>query len=200
MFALILIGASTLTFAATGNDTEKNPAPSETTKMAVMKISPDSYKLFYVSEQEGKVKVRLYDAEGDRIFAKKINTEEGFALPYDFKNLAPGEYTFEVINADGSVLRQVVDHKDIVEKIELETLEANVQRIDNSKRFQLLVMKPNKQEVTINIMNEDGVVVHREKVNFEHGFKRTYDLSGLNGEDFTFQILNGDESKQLTTI
>jgi hypothetical protein len=156
--------------------------------------------MFYVSEQEGKVKVRLYNEEGARIFAKKINSEDGFALPYDFRNLEPGNYTFEVINADGSVLRQVVKHDDIVEKIELESLEANVQRIENSNRFELLVMKPNQQEVEIKIKNDKGLVLHTERVNFERGFKRTYDLSGVDCDNFTFIIENGDQSKELNTI
>jgi hypothetical protein len=199
LVALTLIGASSLTFAG-DKDKEKNPAPKAETKMAVMKIAPDNYKMFYVSEQEGKVKVRLYNEEGARIFAKKINSEDGFALPYDFRNLEPGNYTFEVINADGSVLRQVVKHDDIVEKIELESLEANVQRIENSNRFELLVMKPNQQEVEIKIKNDKGLVLHTERVNFERGFKRTYDLSGVDCDNFTFIIENGDQSKELNTI
>ena len=201
LVALTLIGASSFAFAG-DNDKEKKekPAPTAETKMAVMKISPANYKMFYVSEQEGKVKVRLYNEEGTRIYSKKVNSDDGFALPYNFKNLEAGKYTFEVINSDGSVLRQVVDHTQIVETIELQSLEANVQRIEGSKKFQLLVMKPNQQEVEIKIRNEKGLVLHEERVNFERGFKRIYDLSSLQGENFTFEVINGDELKELTTI
>jgi len=201
LVALTLIGASSLTFAGDKDkDKDKKPSPKDQTKMAVMKLAPDNYKMFYVSQQEGKVKVRLYNDEGIRIYSKKVNSDDGFALPYNFKNLEPGKYTFEVINPDGSVLRQVVNHTDIVEKIELESLEANVQRLHNSKRFELLVMKPNQQEVEIKIKNNKGLVLHSERVNFERGFKRTYDLSDLDGEDFTFVIINGDDVKELETI
>jgi hypothetical protein len=201
LVALTLIGASSFAFAGDNDkDKKEKPAPTAETKMAVMKISPENYKLFYVSEQEGKVKVRLYNEEGIRIYSKKVNSEDGFALPYNFKNLEAGEYTFEVINSDGSVLRQVVDHSQIVETIELQSLEANVQRIEGSKKFELLVMKPNQQEVKIKIRNENGLILHEERVNFERGFKRVYDLSSLDGENFTFEVINGDELKELTTI
>ncbi|MEJ2003383.1 MAG: hypothetical protein P8X57_00110 [Cyclobacteriaceae bacterium] len=201
LVALALIGATSLTFAGdTDKDKKKNPSPQAQTTMAVMKMSPENYKLFYVSQQEGKVKVHLYNEEGIRIFSKKINSEDGFALPYNFKDVEPGKYTFEVINADGSVIRQVVDHSAIVEHIELGAMEANVQRVENSKKFELLVMKPNQQEVEIKIKNDKGLVLHTERVNFEHGFKRTYDLSGIECEDFTFVIVNGDETKELSTI
>ena len=202
LVALALIGASSLTFAG-DNDKDKkkdNPSPTAETKMAVMKLSPENYKMFYVSQQDGKVKVRLYNEEGVRIFAKKIDSKDGFALPYNFRNLEAGKYTFEVINSDGSVLRQVVDHQQIVEEIELQSLEANVQRIENSNRFQLLVMKPNQQEVKIKIRNEDGLVLNEERVNFDRGFKRVYDLSSMTGNQFTFEIINGNEVKELDTI
>ena len=201
---LILLALSTATFA-TGGDNEKKkkksePAPKAETKMAVMKLSPENYKMYYVSPEEGKVKVRFYDHEGNMIYAKKVKHDEGFALPYNFQELEAGKYTFEVINQDGSVLRQVITHDELVENIELEALEANVQRLDGSQKFELLVMKPNEQEVKIRIRDEDGIVVHEERVNFERGFKRTYDLNQLDSWNYTFEIINGEKIKHLNTI
>ncbi len=201
LVALSFIAVSSFGFTGDKDkDKKTNPSPKAVAKMAVMKIAPDNYKMYYVSPEEGKVKVRLYNEEGIRIYCKKINSDEGFALPYNFKELEPGNYTFEVINPDGSVLRQVVNHADLVEQIELDALEANVQRLENSNKFELLVMKPNQQEVQIKIKNSNGLVLHTERVNFERGFKRTYDLSDIDSEDFTFVIINGDDVKELNTI
>ena len=47
--------------------------------MAVMKLSPENYKMYYVSPEEGKVKVRLYDHEGNMIYAKKVKHEDATA-------------------------------------------------------------------------------------------------------------------------
>jgi hypothetical protein len=201
---LVLLAFTTASFATDGDKDKKKkktePSPKAQTKMAVMKLSPENYKMYYVSPAEGKVKVRLYDHEGNMIYAKKVKHDEGFALPYNFKDLEAGKYTFEVINQDGSALRQVVTHEELVETIELEALEANVQRLQDSKKFELLVMKPNQQDVKIRIRNEDGILVHEERVNFEKGFKRTYDLNQVEGWNYTFEIINGDEIKHLNTI
>lgn len=201
---VILLAITTASFATDGDKKKQKksstPAPTKETKMAVMKVSSDNYKMYYVSPEEGKVKVRLYSEDGSMIYAQKVRHDEGFALPYSFENLEAGKYTFEVINPDGSVHRQVVTHTDLVESIKLETLEANVQRLEDPKKFQLLVMKPNVQDVEIKIRNEHGILVHQERVNFERGFKRVYDLNKLDGKNYTFEIINGNISKALKTI
>lgn len=200
---VILLAITTASFATDGDKKKKkknNPAPKAESKMAVMKVSPENYKMYYVSPEDGKVKVRLYSEDGNLIYAKKVRHEDGFALPYNFKELTAGKYTFEVINSDGSVLRQVVSHTELIETIELEALEANVQRIDDSKKFQLLVMKPNHQEVKIRIRDNNGLLIHEERVNFDRGFKRVYDLNKLDGWNYTFEIINGNEVKELNTI
>lgn len=202
LLALIITMSS---FAISGpGDKEKNkPAPAKESQMAIMKLSHQNYKLYYVpveSEGEQKVRVNVYDEEGSRIYSKKHVTKDGFAIPYNFGELTPGTYTFEVINADGSSISDVIKHNGSVEEVTLTSMEAMVQRVSPElNKFQLLVVKPNENMVTVRIKNESDIIVHEERVNFEKGFKRVYDLGNLDSSFYTFEITSGLQSQKLTT-
>ncbi len=185
-----------------GDKESKKPAPAKESKMAIMKLDNISYKLFYVpveSESTQKVRVNVYNEEGSRIYSKKHVTENGFAIPYNFQELEPGTYTFEVINPDGTAVREVIKHNALVEEVELSHMEAMVQRVDEANnKFQLIVVKPNQNEVTIRIRDAYDIVLHEERVNFDKGFKRVYDFGSINSKYYTFEVLSGPQSQTLT--
>jgi len=58
------------------------------------------YRLVYLSKAQGWVKVSIYDATGNLLLTDHIQNQNGFARPYNFRELPVGEYTIEV--ADGS--------------------------------------------------------------------------------------------------
>lgn len=203
---LLALTITVSSFALTGpgdkKKSEKKPAPAKESQMAIMKLNNDSYKLFYVpveSADAQKVRVNVYDEEGLRIYSKKHLTDDGFAVPYNFEELEPGTYTFEVINSDGTSIREIIKHTGEVEEVELTRMEAMVQRVsDEPNKFQLLVVKPNQNSVVIRIRDAYDIVLHEERVNFEKGFKRVYDFGKLSSKYYTFEVVSGDQSQKIT--
>ena len=198
----LTIAVSSFAFTGPGDKNKKKPAPAKESQMAIMKLNHESYKLYYVpveSADEQKVRVNVYDQEGSRIYSKKHNTQNGFAIPYNFEELEPGTYTFEVINSDGSAIREVVNHTGLVEEVELSHMEAMVQRVSpEANKFQLIVVKPNDNDVVIRIRDAYNIVLFEERVNFEKGFKRIYDFDKINSKYYTFEIASGPTSQILT--
>jgi hypothetical protein len=198
----LTITMSSFAFTGPGDKKDSKPAPAKESKMAIMKLSNQNYKLYYVPVEaagEQRVRVNVYNEDGLRIYSKRHVTSEGFAIPYNFAELTPGTYTFEVINADGSAIREVIKHNALVEEVSLVRMEAMVQRVSpETNKFQLLVVKPDQNMVTVRIKNENDIIVHEERVNFEKGFKRVYDLGKVNSEYYTFEVTSGPQSQTLT--
>lgn len=205
---LLALTISVSSFAYTGpGDKEKSkavkPAPAAESKMAVMKLNSENYKLFYVPVEGAdaqKVRVNVYNEDGLRIYSRKHQTSDGFAIPYNFEELQSGTYTFEVINADGSIIREEINHNAGVQQVELSRMEAIVQRVNpENNKFQLIVVKPDQHDVTIRIRDAYNIVLHEERVNFDKGFKRVYDLGKMDAKYYIFEILSGKQSQTLTT-
>ena len=64
------------------------------------------YKIVYKGENQGKVKVSLYNKKSELIFSEKLN-QNGFILPLNFSNLEKGEYTVELTDASGKKSQKI---------------------------------------------------------------------------------------------
>src|SRR5690242_12927838 len=54
------------------------------------------YKVYYKSDQVGKVKVSVLSENGSIIFSETLRKVNGFLRPYNFDGLPEGEYTIRV--------------------------------------------------------------------------------------------------------
>lgn len=196
LLALTICASS---FALPGpGDKEVKKAKSQ---MDIMTLSNETFKMYYLSadpEKVSKVKVNIYNEEGEKVHSKKVKSDIGFAIPFTLKDLAPGTYTFEVVNPDGTVIRKEIRYNNEIEKATLTEMEAMVEEISPNK-FQLLVVKPNENMVRIRIKDPMNNILHEERVNFEKGFKRVYDFQNINADSYTFEVANGPDVKVLKT-
>ena len=76
----------------------RGEGPKGSSGIAIVKKSATSYKLFYKSELASDVKVKIFNAENDLVFAETIKNSSGFIRPYDFARVGEGEYTIRVDN------------------------------------------------------------------------------------------------------
>src|SRR5688572_10929054 len=65
------------------------------------------FKVIYKSENAGKVKLNIYNANARVIMSETFSNVNGFILPINFKGLEFGEYTIEVIDANGKTVEKV---------------------------------------------------------------------------------------------
>ena len=175
---ILFIGTSV--FATDGN--EKTNAK---TKLAVVQNEQAKFKLVYLESASGEVTIKLRNNLGVVIHKQTVNSEGGFSQPYDFNSLPAGEYKFELIKSDGTVLSQKIEHKAWEKQTDFK---ADVLNINDDKRFRLAVTQ--SEEVKVKIYNDKFKLVHQETLNGSKGIRRNYDLSQLNGNSFTFEVSN----------
>lgn len=80
--------------------------PKSPVGMSVMKYK-NIVKVFYKGEQTGKVKVNIYNEQGKLVFNEILRNTENFMRPYNFSFLPAGEYTIELLDAQGTRSQKV---------------------------------------------------------------------------------------------
>jgi len=190
--ALMLVVAT-----AFATEKDKTNPKSSKKKVAVINNSPQKFKLIYLDkETQGDVKVALRDENGKLVHSTTVKNKEGFAQPYDFNNLPAGEYTFSVTDPDGSELTEKVT----LEKPSNEpNFAADILNVNDGKKFRLAVVNKNKLALPmqIKLYDNDNNLIHEEKIENLYGFRKTYDLSDVNGDYFRFTVSNSTGTKSI---
>jgi hypothetical protein len=77
--------------------------------LAVINVKgTEVYKIVYKGQAAGKVKLNVYNsADGKVVYSQVLNQVDGFILPLNFNGLSFGEYTVELIDANGKKLEKV---------------------------------------------------------------------------------------------
>lgn len=161
----------------------------ENTKFRVLpQNDPDEFKLVYVSETDSPITIKILDEEGELVSVDKIKNRSAFSKTYDFEKLSPGVYTFQVENEEGTGKQNVVYNPN---KQNLNLLVFD----GKDSKFDVIVagFDPRK-EVTIRIYGEDGKLVKEDEIKAHRNFTRTYDLSSIDGEQFTFTASSGQDA------
>ncbi|MEQ8245674.1 hypothetical protein, partial [Fulvivirga sp.] len=164
--------------------------------VAIMSNEPEHLKLVYLDEEQGQVKVSLKNASGEIIHKTTINNKAGFSQPYDMELLPAGDYTFDVTIPDGTTLSETVT---IVKPSNEPNFAANVLNVNDGKKFRLAVVNRDERALptSIKVYDQNGNTIHEEKVNDLYGFRKIYDLSSVEANQFTFEIKNASGTRYL---
>ncbi|MTI23247.1 hypothetical protein E1176_19620 [Fulvivirga sp. RKSG066] len=196
------LAVALLLVVATAYATEKDKSNSKSTKktVAVINNSPEKFKLVYLQKEEGVVKISLKNEYGQTVHNSTVKNKEGFAQPYDLKELPAGEYTFEVTSPDGTEIAEKV----MLEKPARESklnFAADVLNVNDGKKFRLAVVNKDKRALPtyIKLYDAKDNLIHEEKIENLYGFRKTFDLSELNGDVFRFTVSNNTGTKSIFT-
>jgi len=176
-FTMLVVGvlASTLTFAVSKDDN-----PKSASGMIVVKQDESSYKLIYKSEEKTDVKVQIFDAQNALIFSETIRHSDGFSRPYNFINMAEGNYTIKLDNGSGWQSETVNYKFGVKEKpAQLITL--------GGGRYLLAVPGTGKDNLSITIEDSEGREIHKRTREVNGNFSEVYNLSSIEGA-FTLQV------------
>ncbi|MGD1958701.1 MAG: hypothetical protein ACFB2Y_07585 [Fulvivirga sp.] len=167
-----------------------NPKKDEKTtssKVAVIQNTSQKFKLIYLEETAGNVKVNIKNAQGNLVHSQLVENEAGFAQQYDFEQLPLGQYTFEIIRPDGAKIIQKVQHIAAIAQAEIK---ANVLDVNDNNKFRLAVVKYNDQPVDLRIYNDQDELIHSETIRSKDSFRKTFDLIEAEGDSFRFDLKN----------
>ena len=138
----------------------------------------ETFKVIYKSENTNKVKLNIYNLNSQLIFSEVINESNGFILPLNFKGVAFGEYTLEVIDALGKKIERISYQPSAVSV-------ANNIRIakisSNENKFLVSVVNPGTEKITVKIFDTYNNLVHNEIMSVEGNFAQVYSVKNLGG-------------------
>jgi len=171
---MMVFAISSFAFAANSS----LPVKAES-QVALVK-SYNKIKLYYVSDESGTVKVRIIDQKGILLGEFKVFKTEGFYRSINMSGLKSGIYTFEIEDANGTIIEKVNYNKE-----ELIPLKTSIYKLKDQGKYSLQVVNKTGTPVEVKIYDMNGTVLFVEK--HDKSFTRKYDLSQLDGEA-TFSV------------
>jgi len=138
-----------------------------------------TFNLYYAQEQEQAVKVKIYNSSRTLVHEERIKSEGGFKRPYDLGDLDPGEYIFEIQDANSKISRQVL-YRDSKPSIRLEKIDED--------RFRLIVSNTQAKNLTVFISDNYNNLIYTDHISNNGGFMRTYNLSQVKVDKVHFQV------------
>src|SRR3990170_1372206 len=166
--ALFVMGVIVTTF---GSD-----EPRKAGLVVVPMKGSETFRVIYKSENTNKVKLNIYNLNSKLIFSEVINESNGFILPLNFKGLAFGEYTLEVIDALGKKIERIsYQPSPVSNNIRIAKLSSN------EDKFLVSVVNPGTKKITVKIFDTYNNLVHNEIMNVEGNFAQVYSVKNLGG-------------------
>lgn len=169
-----------------------NDEPKKASVAVVAARGADVFKLIYKNETSNKVKVNVYNDKSEVIFTESIYNTEGFILPLNFSKVGFGEYTVELIDANGKSVEKIVYQSNVkVDNIRIAKLPSA------QGKFLLSVMNAKSDEVTVKIFDNYNNLLHNEVKAIDGNFAQVYSIENLKGA-CTFEI--SDKAGRVKTV
>lgn len=157
--------------------------PETATGLAVVPVKGSNvYKVIYKGDNEGKVKVNLYNNEAQVVFTQTM-ANSGFILPLNFSNLSSGEYTVELVDANGKKAQKFVHG--------IATTPANYIHVSKiaSEEGKYLISVRNANAINVKIYDRSGLIFDESKT-LAGDFAQVYAVK-VPGE-LTFEITDAN--------
>lgn len=144
-------------------------------------ISKDVYRFTYLDDGPCHLKVEVFDEEGHQLLSENINQKKSFTKPYSFQNLRLGEYAFKVTDDDGEYVTRIKRTDEV-------TMVASIKKFENEKA-KIIVKGDVMGPVTVNIYDENDVLVFDDYIDEENSFSKVYDLSNVKADDLRIDVI-----------
>lgn len=156
--------------------------PGASSNAAVVKIGT-TFKLYYKGPQQANVKVSIRNANNKIVFTETIKNVEGFVRPYNFSNLPEGEYSIHVSDQFGGQIEKITYKREKSEPL------AHLLKVAGSDgKYLLTVNNRENGDVTVRIYDEANNVIYDRKEFVSKDFAKVYNLEGVVGDQFTFEV------------
>ena len=172
----------------------------ETTSKSGLAIVPvkgsETFKVIYKGETAGRVKMNLYNSSNVLVFAQSISSIEGFILPLNFRGLTFGEYTLEVIDANGKRTEKI-QYVDGNAEVKAETSKSiiRVSRLGNEGKFLLAIANPSSPTLNVKIYDGNDQLIHAETKEIKGDFAQVYKVT--NTKEVVFKVTDNAGNVQV---
>jgi hypothetical protein len=178
--ALVFVSAVA---AAAGKDEPR-------TGMAVIPVKgTEVFKVIYKGQSAGKVKLNIYNDQSKLILSENFNGVDGFICPLNFSGLTNGEYTIELIDANGKKIEKINYQPNKNAAI------VHVSKIRNEEGKYLLSVGNSQgiDQISVKIFDVQNNLIHTEIKSVNGDFAQVYKLEN-SSSSYTFEVSDGNGS------
>jgi hypothetical protein len=161
-------------------------AGSPTTMTVTTASNGSIFNINYRASEVGSVNVSILNKANQLVFAETIHNVASFVRPYNFSQLAEGEYTVVVSDKNGKQAEKVSYS---LNKITSFISVSEIAHEENKYAFR--VANNGTEVVNVRIYGENQVVIHEQEVEVTGSFGLIYDLNKVKsttGSSITFEI------------
>jgi hypothetical protein len=155
------------------------------------------YNVHYKTSEAGKVKVSIFNNSNQLVFSEVLNNVGSFVRPYNFSQLAEGEYTIILEDKNG---RQVQKVNYTLEKVTTFIKVVELAGVEN--KYILNISNSGTEDVTVKIYDNTDALLHEQTVQVTGSFGVVYNLYKVKpypNAKITFEIsTEGGVTKTIT--
>jgi len=159
-------------------------ADSLSSLAVVPATSQGIYKVYYKTAEASRVRVSIYGERNELVFTEVLNNVTAFVRPYNFSELAEGQYTIVIEDKNGQQVEKVnyVNHINSVIRV---TEVANT-----TDKYCLNVVNDGAENVSVKIYDANQLL-HEEVINVKGQFGVIYNLSKIarTPGNITFEVV-----------
>ena len=170
-------------------------AESPSTMAVIPNATSGIYKVCYKGAEAGKVKLSIVGANNEVVFSEVMTNVSSFIRPYNFSQLAEGEYTIVLEDKAGKQVEQISYH---LNKIESTISVSKLAGFEN--KFILTVANTGSADVYVKISDVAGNVLHEqtEIVKGNYGLIYNLDQVKTHGAKVTFEVSTSGKTYTVT--
>jgi len=153
------------------------------------------YNVFYKSTETGKVKVSIFNSSNDMVFTETLSNVSSFKRPYNFSELAEGQYTIVIEDKNGKSVENV---NYVMNKVQSFVAVSQVAKAEN--KYALNITNNGSESANIKIYS-DNVLVHEQDVVVTKSFGTIYNLNKIKStEGIRFEVTTSNGKTQVATF
>lgn len=150
-------------------------------KVVVVSQKSGVFKVIYKGRNVGKVSMKIFNAQGQEVFAEIIKGMNGFMRPVNFEGMEPGEYTIEIADQNGKQIQKISYRNETSVK------SVHVTKIADEDKYLLAIANKGSEQINIRIYDGASNLVHDENMTITGNFGLVYNLKQVAGTP-TFEV------------
>lgn len=154
------------------------------------------FSIQYKNSEKNNVRVSILNDKKEIIFTEEFRNVTSFKRPYNFSQLAEGEYTIVIEDKNGKQTEKISYQLNKVVSY------VHVAQVPNKENKYWLNIANNGTEVlSVRIFAEDGTALHEQTLEVTGTLSTVFDLTKIkNNKVVTFEVVDGSGSIHKTTF
>jgi hypothetical protein len=154
----------------------------QTEKVSIADYGSGIFKLIYMANEPGTVKVSILNSKDETIFTESLYKVSSFSRPYNFNDQGAGNYKMVVEDKDGKTEKPISYSIKKVESL------IDVSKIANaSNKYLLSIENKESDQIQVKILDQAKNVIHEESITVNGKFAVVYNLNKLKSVP-TFEV------------